>query len=136
MKCVPRMDANNSGGIIGFCFAMMKVVFFMVSVATTTLLSASVYLLTISGLEPPSSTAIFGYSRDVDLTFEKHTNRHFDHGVCLCRFVFVDLVQANVVLAITGCCELRHSGCVLCLLYTVNVQETGGLGGVLASLES
>ena len=44
MKWAPRIEAKSSGGVTGFCFAMMYVVFFMVSVATTTLLSASVYL--------------------------------------------------------------------------------------------
>lgn len=39
------MEANSSGGVTGFCLAMIYVVFFIVSVATTTLLSASVYLL-------------------------------------------------------------------------------------------
>ena len=42
MKWVPSIDAKSSGGVTGFCLATIYVVCFMVSVATITLLSASV----------------------------------------------------------------------------------------------
>jgi hypothetical protein len=44
MKWVPRILAKSSGGVTGFSLALMYMVFLMESVATTTLLSAFVYL--------------------------------------------------------------------------------------------
>lgn len=48
MKWVARMEPKSSGGVTGCCLARMYMVFLMESVATTTLLSAFVYLHDIS----------------------------------------------------------------------------------------
>ena len=46
--------------------------------------------------------------RNVNLSLEQDANCLFNDSVNAGRGVFVDLVQADIVLAITGVTELRH----------------------------
>ena len=53
-KWFDRIAANSSGGLTGCCLAIMYVVCFIVSVGTTTLLSAAVYDVEI----PPERSTV------------------------------------------------------------------------------
>lgn len=106
MKWVPRIAAKSSGGVTGFCLAMIYVVFFIVSVATTTLLSAWVYLKLDQPLARQLDTR--EVLRRLDFSFQQHTDGHLDDGLGFGCFVPLHLVHTDIVLSITGGCEFWH----------------------------
>lgn len=77
--------------------ALIYIVFFTVSVATTTLLSALVYL------EPsdvvPSEAAAANLRR-LYLSLEQYADGHLNHGLNAGLLIPLDLVNADVILAI------------------------------------
>ena len=102
-KWVPRMEAKSSGGVTGFSLALMYTVFFMESVATTTLLSAFVYLGYLLAYEFER----WGWEdivRYVDSPFEEYADSHLSDGLDAGFLIAFDFIDADVVLAISGCC--------------------------------
>lgn len=85
-------------------------VFFIESVATTTLLSAFVYLDQASR----QYCAALEYvdvgvcSRCLDIALQQTGYCHLSDGLCACGLIPLDLVDADVVLAVTCGCESRH----------------------------
>jgi hypothetical protein len=49
--------------------------------------------------------------RDVDFSLEEHADCHLGHGLGAGLLVALDFVDADVVLAILGCCYRCHCGC-------------------------
>jgi len=45
---------------------------------------------------------------DVDLALEENADGHLSDCMRLGRFILIDLVDSDVVFAISGCYELRH----------------------------
>lgn len=91
----------------------------MESVATTTLLSALVYL--VLGV----SLAWFGgvggdIVRYVDGAFEENADGHFGDGLDAGFLVALDFVHADIVLAIAGCCYRCHC----CLIISRGFRKT------------
>ena len=78
----------------------------MESVATTTLLSALVYLVLLSGLwwKYWKGEMVKGIIRYVDGAFEEDADGHFRDGLHAGLLVAFDFVDANVVFTITGSC--------------------------------
>jgi hypothetical protein len=104
MKWVPRMPAKSSGGVTGCSFALMYIVFFMESVATTTLLSALVYLGWDGqkGLGQRGSGSRRDIIRWLDATLQENADGHLSDGLNPSGLITLDLVDADVVLAIAG----------------------------------
>ncbi len=73
--------------------------------ATTTLLSPFVYLIVLVRIVRRGGREIV---RRVDCTLQEHADGHLGDGLDAAFLVTVDLVYADVVLAIAGCCYRRH----------------------------
>ena len=88
------MAPKSSGGVTGFCFARMKQVCFCVSVATTTELSASVYLqeLIVLAWWVLLDRAALACVRCSNVSLEENADGHFYNGLYARCFVSVDLV--------------------------------------------